>query len=317
VQQVVHNHNEAAAAGLAAQLSRLPSLRELELQGDMPEAVAQGVTQLTSLTIDDGPSEFSTLCNFAHQFCQLQHLNISPDPDGVIPCLSQELRGLLLALTQLQSLEMSAAPDQQGLDAVLEHGKHLTRLTVTEINLTESRANAASILKALQWEGLASIEPWAYLPLHSMDTVTIKSHRFDEHQLPGKEWWLPVQCRGSSDPLPSLMARAVSNILRCPLWAASGTGLAICLISGSDNDLWNTDEDGVGHKVASYSSSTRLGAIRAPAPLMPRVSHFSILMPGFTLGGPEVAALGEVGGPHITHLTIEAGDLSSDFWPAV
>jgi hypothetical protein len=309
--------DKAAVPGSAVLLSRLPSLRELVLGGTTPEALAQGVTQLTSLFLHDSPTcEFDELCTFTLQFSQLQYLGISLDMYG-IPCHTQHLRRLLLALTQLQSLELCSALDQQGLDAVLKHGKHLTRLTVREVLLTDTRASAASTLRGLEWEGLVSIEPWAYLPLHSMESLTISSLAFEEQHLPGKEWWLPVQCRGSSSgSLPSLMAQAASNILRCPAWAASGTGLTLGLITGEKTNEEDVDAQ-VVNEAALHSSSTRLGVIRALGPLMSRVSHFSIQMPGFTLGASEVAALGEVGGPHITHLTLEAADVSSDFWPSV
>jgi hypothetical protein len=306
--------DETAVAGSAVLLSHLSSLRELTFGEYTPEALAVGITQLTSLSIEAGGSHPSTLCAFSQQFSQLQHLNISPewcsDPNP------GQLRRLLLALTQLQSLQMSTtAINQQGLDAVLEHGRHLTKLGVSEMFHTESRARSATNLKALQWQGLVSIEPWAYLPLHSMEALTVKSFRFeDEQELPGEEWWLPVQCREGSDLLLPLFAQAVSNILHCPVWAASGTGLTLGLLTGEDN--WDPDADG-GSEPASYCSSMRLGIIRALAPLMPRVSHLSILMPGFTLGGAEVAALGEVAGPHITHFSLRAADVCRDFWPAV
>jgi hypothetical protein len=222
--------DEAAVPGSAVLLSHLSSLSELVLSYT-PEALAQGVTQLISLSFDGGDSHPSTLCTFSHQFSQLQHLNLAPCSYSTPK--SAQLRRLLLALTQLQSLQIPTTDiNQQGLDVVLQHGRHLTKLGASELILTESRARSATTLKALQWQGLVSIEPWAYLPLHSMEALTVKSYRFDELELPGKEWWLPVQCRGrgNSDLLLSLFTEAASNILHCPAWAAPGTGLTLGLL---------------------------------------------------------------------------------------
>jgi hypothetical protein len=65
------------------------------------------------------------------------------------------------------------------------------------------------------------------------------------------------------------------------------------------------------------TTRTQLMAALRPLLVTGRVTHVLLRMKGLQLGAAEAAALGRVGGPHITCLTTASADVQGDFWASL
>jgi hypothetical protein len=213
---------------------------------------------------------------------------------------------------------MSSRVNQQGLDVLLEHAHHLNSVTFRDLDLTNDRSAALCSWQHLRWRGECNLRPFAYLPLHSVQTLTVYWAEIGEdHKFPGEDsLWLPVGSYGPDEDegqhLESLMHQAASNLAACPALQGSGAPQELmlswsCLVTA--NEAQPPD--------VPLSSGTRTALLQALAPVAATVHRLDIDMVDFELGQAELAALPQVLKDQITRLYLRACEVRGDFWPAL
>jgi hypothetical protein len=123
-------------------LKELGGLRELEVHDKPPEVgPVAGFDELMRLAQGLDPTEVHELIGicFSQPLVQLRSLSLSPARVSLSRYL---LPTLLTSCSQLKDLHLMCDLDQQGLDAVLTHGSHLTSLCCGRISFSTSTVAA-------------------------------------------------------------------------------------------------------------------------------------------------------------------------------
>jgi hypothetical protein len=214
----------AALLSAAAFLRGLPYLRELNIMwGQHVIGLAQGQIRVTTATLLSSSAPTNEVLQVAETMPQLQHLTVYGEGSLDISGLQRVVKSCV----QLTSLELRNTVDQLGLDVLLTHATHLKSVNIHELELTESRASAPCTWTKFQWCWSDDLRPFAYLPLHSVQKLTIHGSGSDngDNIFPGSDWLLlplPISEDGADDEhAAALVQQAVANLLRCPAFKAA------------------------------------------------------------------------------------------------
>jgi hypothetical protein len=309
--------DDSAVASSAQMLQGLSGLRQLWLDS-MPSSLAAGLTQLTGLQLPfrHATETFSSAVEVILGLPQLLTLELGNSHVETGHALDPQLLSqLLTTCSLLQDLTLGGRLDQQGLDAVLTLGTHLTSLRTNRVLTAHSTARSMCTLKALQWFSSNNIQEYIRLPLaaveqlevvHDIETSDLdpclSSSRLPESY---NSWWLPLMAEDVGEQaLPSIVHKAALSLASCPAWQAAQPKPALAVYTAED-------------AAAEYGDATRGKLLAALQPLAVGVTHIILSMQHFQLGQPEVAALGQICGSTLTHLTVVFGDVDSSFWPAI
>jgi hypothetical protein len=129
-------------------LQNMTGLRELRLLADNTMRPAAGLTQLTKLHLM-AHGTTSKLCQVVRSNINLQDLVLFNTEAEKLHS-SAGLQGLLTTCSQLRALDLRGNIDQPGNDVILQHGSHLTALSVHRVQATQSRISKDSNLKVLK-----------------------------------------------------------------------------------------------------------------------------------------------------------------------
>jgi hypothetical protein len=292
----------------AAALARLKSLKEVTLEGCTPLGLLAQVSSLTELILSGSYHTTPDWVTAAAHNPELHKFRLSgkiEDADRVLQhdLPADQLEQLLAACPTLTDLDLRICNiSQECLDLLLALGTCITSLTVRDINVGESRANAPC-----QWEKLTICAGSRGLSMHQAAFLPLKT----VHQLGSTLLICDLQLPLSSVPLgeiPALLHQAATNLAGCPA-RQHAHPLGVC--------LWNatTAFNPLEHR---WTSEQRVQLLRAIAPLRhPHLTGFVFAATGWELGQPEVTALHHSFGAGLATLQLGYCTLLPSFWAAL
>jgi hypothetical protein len=331
----------AARTPIAAALASLPKLRSLALYPSIQLEIAGQLTGLTNLeicigdmfwyrlqqeeeseeeegNINEGGSKFkhmvgSAIATAAHN-AGLQHAKLE-FCRGFVTLGPHNLRCLLEGCGQLTYLDLpDTIIDQTSLDLLLQHGPHITSLSVDSFQLSADRADRQCSWKTLHLELESqriapSLLQFAYLPIKQVETITTKVHPDDDDEF--DDWDVDTAAEPLQllyIPLPTCDKTATTGQLSALLSSA-----ATCLAGSA---CW---------KRSPASSITIIGPgadqqqlLRVLAPLGgPHIRELFIYPRGadMQLGPSDVHALASSLGNTLTHVSLSNATDSSGSQP--
>jgi hypothetical protein len=274
----------------------LTSLREL-VNHNVPSALVEGVTQLTSLQLTTRTDTLAELAALLSGMSNLQQLELGGSNNN-IPAESLQL--MLSTCTQLRKLTLHARIDQRQFEVLLRIAPQLTHFACRCLILTDDMSQAACSLSELvlhcQSENIGTL---AYLPLHCLDRVSFSDH---ELQLPTARPQLRLNSSYDvADPgdMLSTLRAALINLERCPAWQQSGPTVDIRVIRDHR------------HGGGFYQVLEALSAVTSKHVQLTLDARWALLEES------TVQELGRALGHRLIGLELQNGQLCEDFWAAV
>jgi hypothetical protein len=296
----------------AAAIATLPSLTKVSLLEGTYIGLLQHTTSLTYLSLS-WYQDLDLALQIAAQNPHLVEFHLKEDSIEIASEIAgivvdeQQLCDLLSACPELTELVIEAGVlNQWCLEALVEHGTHITHLTVKGFELVsppkgECQWSHLRVVGNLEDGWPLTVTDLAFLPLKTVQ-------RFEVWNSARREWcgttsMSHLVLAGTSGPefvssLREVVYAAAQNISTCPAWVMSKPSGFELEMSG---DYHVTIEE-------------HAPLLEALAPL--RGSDFThlVLSGAFHLGQPEVAALQRSFGGSVTTMTLEGCTVLPTFW---
>jgi hypothetical protein len=289
------NIKETAVGVAATALAQLPSLKACHVQGgSVPLCIASQLTALTSL--EGGlearvPPPNTQLVKAVSRNKGLQSLSVGFNASGLLS--AEMLQCLLNSCTNLTELDLQHHQiNDQGLDILLQHGTNISRLTLSAVHITRSRADSTCRWQRLRFEHSPDVlAGLAYLPLRSVQELETFVDAGTLH----------LQLTPSPQLIP-LLQQAVSNLKGCPAWQKQPAGRILFYTFLPE----------------TFSGAQKLQLFSALSPLGgPHLQHLGIAIKGVEYGPQVPQVLASSLGSTLKSLSLHRGIVKPSFWPAL